>query len=96
MNYHLVPWVPKGKGKVANKVNTTVSVNVNHTAEFDSLFVICDRNCAGYYHWTHEQLPRLALLHGFLLANPQVKITVPQSAMINQYLQLLGFAPTQV
>ena len=33
----------------------------NKTGE--KVFVLCDRHCKGYYHWTHEQLPRLGIMY---------------------------------
>lgn len=62
----------------------------------DSVFVLCDRHCKGYYHWTHEQLPRLGLLYDLLIENPSIQITTPMNGMILQYLQLLGFNRSQV
>eukprot|EP00667_Euglena_gracilis_P006663 EG_transcript_6724 len=62
----------------------------------EQVFVLCDRHCKGYYHWTHEQLPRLGVMYDRLIKDPSIIITAPRNGMIMQYLQLMGFPKTQV
>mmetsp|Transcript_42120 Transcript_42120/g.75426 ORF Transcript_42120/g.75426 Transcript_42120/m.75426 type:complete len:397 (+) Transcript_42120:702-1892(+) len=66
----------------------------NRTGE--QVFVLCDRHCKGYYHWTHEQLPRLGIMYDRLIKDPSIIITAPAKGMILQYLTILGFPRSQV
>ena len=42
----------------------------------DIVVPLCDTWCRGYYHFTHEHLPRLALVHGILTAPAQEGISI--------------------
>jgi hypothetical protein len=60
---------------------------------------LCDQWCTGYFHFTHEHLPRLALVHHLLLADPNgTKVTVPKNnPFVRAYLvDVLGVAPHQL
>jgi hypothetical protein len=62
------------------------------------IVALCDYWCKGYFHFTHEHLPRLALVHHLLVADPTMKVTVPKSSgYIKQYLiDVLGYREDQL
>eukprot|EP01065_Artemidia_motanka_P014286 TRINITY_DN18244_c0_g6_i1.p1 TRINITY_DN18244_c0_g6~~TRINITY_DN18244_c0_g6_i1.p1 ORF type:complete len:559 (+),score=148.88 TRINITY_DN18244_c0_g6_i1:79-1755(+) len=61
-------------------------------ASYEKLFVFCDKQCGGYFHFTHEHLPRLAPLHRALMADPDIKIMAPETGFVRAYLtDVLGF-----
>eukprot|EP01064_Diplonema_japonicum_P019590 TRINITY_DN2833_c0_g1_i2.p1 TRINITY_DN2833_c0_g1~~TRINITY_DN2833_c0_g1_i2.p1 ORF type:complete len:499 (+),score=83.78 TRINITY_DN2833_c0_g1_i2:61-1497(+) len=46
-------------------------------ASFEKVFAICDSWCKGFFHFTHEHLPRLAPMYSILQSDPSIKITAP-------------------
>eukprot|EP01062_Namystynia_karyoxenos_P005360 TRINITY_DN11888_c0_g6_i1.p1 TRINITY_DN11888_c0_g6~~TRINITY_DN11888_c0_g6_i1.p1 ORF type:complete len:593 (+),score=134.87 TRINITY_DN11888_c0_g6_i1:3-1781(+) len=61
-------------------------------AQYERVFVFCDKQCSGYFHFTHEHLPRLAPLHAALQRDPSVRIMAPEVGFVTSYLvDVLGF-----
>ena len=63
-----------------------------------AIVAFCDHWCNGYFHFTHEHLPRVALVHHLLMSNSSVKITAPRrSPFVMQYLvDVLGIPDEQI
>eukprot|EP00759_Apiculatamorpha_spiralis_P051549 PhF_6_TR5264/c0_g1_i1/m.7651 len=67
------------------------------TETYDAVVAICDEWCDGYFHFTHEHLPRIALVYELMRSNPEVKITVPKVGYVRSYLiDVFGFHPSQL
>ena len=64
---------------------------------YDLGAVVCDKWCAGYFHWVHEHLPRVALIAEAMRANRNIKLVLPtKSSFQRQFLRLLGINDTQL
>ena len=64
---------------------------------FDKGFVLGDDWAKQYYHFTNEQLPRVALLYDHLLADPTIRILAPLRAFVLDYLvDVLGFDQSRI
>jgi hypothetical protein len=68
------------------------------THHFARIVAFCDYWCKGYFHFTHEHLPRLATVHHLLVEDPTIKITVPRDVgYIRQYLiDVFGYRAEQL
>ena len=59
--------------------------------------VVCDSWCGGYFHWTHEHLPRVALVAAYLRQNRSMKLVLPVKAGFQrEFLRILGVESSQV
>lgn len=60
---------------------------------------LCDEWCKGYYHFTHEHLPRVAVVHRLLMERNDTKLVLSHSptGFQRQFLSdILGIAPDQI
>eukprot|EP01062_Namystynia_karyoxenos_P012338 TRINITY_DN14434_c1_g2_i1.p1 TRINITY_DN14434_c1_g2~~TRINITY_DN14434_c1_g2_i1.p1 ORF type:complete len:626 (+),score=83.98 TRINITY_DN14434_c1_g2_i1:83-1879(+) len=59
---------------------------------------VCDGWCAGYFHFTHEHLPRLALLHSALTRDESALVAAPVwIRFVREYLvDVLGIARSRI
>lgn len=60
---------------------------------------LCDEWCKGYYHFTHEHLPRLAVVHRLLLERNDTKLVLSHSpnGFQRQFLtEVLGIPATRI
>ena len=56
-------------------------------ASYARVAALCDSWCKGYFHFTHEHLPRLASIYQVLKDDPSVYITVPPNrGYVTSYL----------
>eukprot|EP00756_Hemistasia_phaeocysticola_P056727 Hpha_TRINITY_DN3321_c0_g1::TRINITY_DN3321_c0_g1_i1::g.172316::m.172316 len=64
----------------------------------DSVAVLCDEWCTGYFHFTHEHLPRLALLVPVLRKAPKLRVLLPvDRPFVRAYaVDILGISPEQI
>eukprot|EP00755_Sulcionema_specki_P008903 Sspe_Gene.42182::Locus_20471_Transcript_1_1_Confidence_1.000_Length_2281::g.42182::m.42182 len=64
----------------------------------EKVLAVCDGWCFGYFHFTHEHLPRIALMYNVLVSDPSIKILVPTTKkgfvpFVVQYLiDVFGFS----
>jgi len=68
------------------------------THRHGTIVALCDFWCKGYFHFTHEHLPRLALVDHILRADKSAKVTVPRSTgFVRAYLlDVLGYDESQL
>jgi hypothetical protein len=60
---------------------------------------LCDEWCKGYYHFTHEHLPRVAVVHRLLLERNDTKLVLSHAptGFQRQFLSdILGIPPAQI
>lgn len=60
---------------------------------------LCDEWCKGYYHFTHEHLPRVAVVHRLLMERNDTKLVLSHSptGFQRQFLSdILGIPPAQI
>ena len=59
---------------------------------YKSIAAICDSWCRGYFHFTHEHLPRFASIYSILKNDPSIVITAPGNReFVKQYIsEVLG------
>eukprot|EP00759_Apiculatamorpha_spiralis_P006844 PhF_6_TR14097/c0_g1_i1/m.22526 len=69
-----------------------------NSRQYEAGFVLCDTWCKGYFHWTHEHLPRLALMYSTLKKHKNIKIVLPMEAGFQkQYMvDVFGFPSDQL
>jgi hypothetical protein len=65
----------------------------------DIAVALCDEWCRGYYHFTHEHLPRLALVHHLLLSNSRARLVLshaPTKVQLQFICDVLGISRDRV
>lgn len=80
------------------KTTGTTIKSTKRDPNADVLVAICDDWCNGFFHFTHEHLPRVALVAHILHQNPHARITIPpKNGFVLQYMRdVFGFAPEQL
>eukprot|EP01061_Rhynchopus_euleeides_P016482 TRINITY_DN27779_c0_g1_i1.p1 TRINITY_DN27779_c0_g1~~TRINITY_DN27779_c0_g1_i1.p1 ORF type:complete len:664 (+),score=193.00 TRINITY_DN27779_c0_g1_i1:34-1992(+) len=60
--------------------------------------VLCDSWCRGYFHFTHEHLPRFASIYQMLKDDPSIYITAPSNRdFVRQYIvDVLGLSQNRL
>eukprot|EP01060_Flectonema_neradi_P040471 TRINITY_DN9224_c3_g1_i2.p1 TRINITY_DN9224_c3_g1~~TRINITY_DN9224_c3_g1_i2.p1 ORF type:complete len:561 (+),score=79.78 TRINITY_DN9224_c3_g1_i2:130-1812(+) len=60
--------------------------------KFTKILALCDSWCRGYFHFAHEHLPRVAVVHQALLDDPDIMITVPTNRdfIVSYFHDVLG------
>eukprot|EP01065_Artemidia_motanka_P048050 TRINITY_DN7667_c0_g1_i1.p1 TRINITY_DN7667_c0_g1~~TRINITY_DN7667_c0_g1_i1.p1 ORF type:complete len:630 (+),score=70.96 TRINITY_DN7667_c0_g1_i1:34-1923(+) len=71
---------------------------VRRTFPEGAVIPICDTWCTGYFHFTHEHLPRLAPLHSLILSNRNVRVLAPSDRpyILEFLVDVLGIPRDQV
>ncbi|KAJ9442223.1 glycosyltransferase, partial [Diplonema papillatum] len=64
----------------------------------EKVFAFCDKWCRGYFHFTHEHLPRVATMYSLLEADPKVMIAVPTNRdyIVSFFEDVLGIDKTRL
>lgn len=60
---------------------------------------MCDGWCRGYYHFSHEHLPRIALVHDLLIHNPHARLVLsnpPVSFAKQFFVDILGIPQDRI
>ena len=98
-------WVNKGYVILCNRTYGTGACMWDSPKEvpkttketYDIGAVVCDTWCAGYFHWTHEHLPRVAMISSLFRNNKNAKLVVPiKSGFQSEFLNLLGIPSSQI
>ena len=83
-----------GKGDVWCRARNQTIPTCRH---FEKGFVLGDGWAHGYFHWTQEHLPRLAIMYDHLQADTTIKIMAPMANFAISYIvDVLGFNRSRI
>lgn len=71
----------------------------NHEVKNIIAVALCDGWCRGYYHFSHEHLPRIAMVHDLLVHNPHARLVLshsPVSFAKQFYTDILGIPKEKI